>query len=705
MSTTTDDPGVPDAPPLGRWATFRAAVRRSTEPAASGLPRWPIQLWFPAVLVVVLIAATALGVSGSSTGMLWAVVGSGPDPDLLSGTPRATRSDEWLTQMAWIVSQASQGYPEINQVVPGGMDATVLLGLPAWDWPTIFRPDAAGFLFLGLDRGLAIRWWLPGFAMMAACYAMLISLLPRRPLSCAAIAVSVFFWPMIQWWYLPSITWPVALCFLAIAAAVFALRDPRLWVRILWATATGYVAVAAAFTFYPPYLIPAVLVAAAIIVGLLVAEIVPGTAGGLGLRAGLQRMVPLVLAALAAGGVLLAFFVTRGETIAAINNTVYPGQRLQPPGAATWVDVVATFGGLFAGGMDFTQTYSGLLGPNASEASAPILLGVYLLIPLAYFVVRDWVIARRVQWVMLACLGCAALLLAYLVVPGWDPIAHLLLLDRTTVTRSRIGLGLLGVVAIGLLVRRLDEHRTDGPLPTEHRTGRHRSAGPTDRMPWWVSGLTVAAAVAGILLVHSALTDNQDQALGGANHLRLVAALFVIAVLLYTRGLAGPASAALLAISVVLTIGVNPLYRGVLDLTETTVGQRVESVNQAQPGTWLAISSVELSSVLVEAGIPAYNGVQLYPAREMWQDVDPDGEFADEWNRYASMVWEPGSGEPVLRNPQADVVIATFDSCSTFAQQHVSYVLADREVDQPCLETVDAGKQGPTPYWIYRVVA
>ena len=69
------------------------------------------------------------------------------------------------------------------------------------------------------------------------------------------------------------------------------------------------------------------------------------------------------------------------------------------------------------------------------------------------------------------------------------------------------------------------------------------------------------------------------------------------------------------------------------------------------------------------------------------------------------MGWEPGVGEPVLRNPQADVVVGTFDSCSTFAQQHVDYVLADREVAQPCLQQLIEGEQGPTSYWIYQVVA
>ena len=676
MSTTTSDAG---APATGRWSAARETVRRITEPAASGLPRWPIQLWFPALLVVLLIVATVLRISGSSTGMLWAVVGSGSDPDLLAGVPRPIRSDEWLTQMGWIVSQANQGYPDVNQAVPGGMDATVLLGLPAWDWPTVFRPDAAGFLFFGLDHGLAVRWWLPGFAMMAACYAMLIALMPRRPLTCAAVAVSVFFWPMIQWWYLPSITWAVALCFLAIAAAVFSLRDPRLWVRILWALATGYVAVCAAFTFYPPYLIPAVLVAAAIIVGLLLSEI------GTGFLPALRKLVPMVVAAAGAGVIIALFFVTRSDTIAAINNTVYPGQRLQATGGATRGELVSTFGALFTGGLDADQSYTGVLGPNQSEASAPVLLGLFLLIPLLYFVIRDWVVQRRIQWVMLACLACTAVLLALLLIPGWDVVAHLLLLDRTTAARSRIGLGLLAVVALGLLVRRLDEQDA--------------------KLPWWVSGVTVVAVVGQILLAHRVLSNSQDASLAGANHLRTVAVLFVIAAFLFTRRLAGPASAVLLIISVVLTVGVNPLYRGVLDLTDTAVGRDVEAVNTADPGTWLAISSVELSSVLTEAGIPAYNGVQLYPNTAMWADIDPDGEFAEQWNRYASMVWLPGEGDPGISNPQPDIVIATFDSCSTFAQQHVDYVLADREVDQRCLQQVDSGQQGPTPYWIYTVVS
>ena len=179
----------------------------------------------------------------------------------------------------------------------------------------------------------------------------------------------------------------------------------------------------------------------------------------------------------------------------------------------------------------------------------------------------------------------------------------------------------------------------------------------------------------------------------------------MLSVLLFTRRQAVLGAAAFLIVSVVLSVGINPLYRGVFNLAnETEIGREVERIDDQRPGTWLGMGSFQLSSVLVETGVSAFNGVQLYPVAQMWQDVDPTGQYADQWNRYASLAWEPGTGEPVLHNPQADVVVGTFDSCSTFAQQHVQYVLADSQVDQECLTQIDQASDGASTYFYYEVV-
>jgi len=653
-----------------------------TEPAATGLPRWPILLWFPGLLFLLMIIAVALGISGSSTGAFWQSFGAGTDPSLIAGTPRGVRSDEWLTFGSWLVSQASQGYPAINQVYPGGTDTTVLLDLPSWSWITLFRPNSLGFLFLGLDRGLAFRWWLSALALMSAAYWMLITLLPRRPLTSAVIAVAFFFSPLLQWWFLPSTLLPAALAMLAIATVVYSLRDDRLWVRIVWAALTAYLAVATVLTFYPPYIIPSVLVGAAISVGALLAE-----AGRkeLGIRRALVRLVPLLIAAVAAGFVLGLFVLTHRDTFKAFTDTVYPGTRIQPTGALTFDGLVQLFGAPFGEGLINNETYSGWLGPNSSEAAAPVLLGLFLIIPLIWFVVRDWRERRQLQWMMIACIAATAVLLAWLLIPGWDFLAHLVLLDRTITNRVRIGLALLCVVAIALLVRRLDEDRT--PLP------------------WSVSWAATGAAAASIVVVWAVLAGRGDPSLTASPHHRIIAVLFVLSVLLYTRRQPLLASVAFLIISILVGAAVNPLYRGIFDLTETSMGQDVERINAERPGSWLGIGSYQLGAVLAETGVQSFNGVQPYPSYEMWSQVDPTGKYSDEWNRYSSLAWVPGPGEPVLTNPQADVTRGTFDACSTFAQEHVTYVMTEIPIEPTtCLREIDTATAGPSTYQIFEVV-
>ncbi len=679
-------PGGPGSRPVSLQAAVASAwdwFRRITEPAATGLPRWPMLWWFPAVLLVGLIVLVALGISGSSTGSFWRIFGTGNDPDLIAGIPRDVRSDEWLTFGPLLVSQAAQNYPEFNQAFPGGgpgVDTTVLLDLPSWSWITLFRPNAIGFLFLGLDHGLAFRWWFSAFAVMTSGYLMLITLLPRRPLTSAVIAVAFFFCPLLQWWFVPSTVLPAALCMLAIAAVLFSLRDDRLLVRIGWSAATGYLAVATVLTFYPPYIIPCVLVAAAFSAGTLLDAAGPGRTG---FARAASRLVPLGIGAVTAVAVVGIFLVTHSATITSFYNTVYPGHRVQAAGAVGFDGLVQFFSAPFAESLKTGGIYTGALGSNNSEAATPVLVGLFLVIPLTWFAVHDRRILGRWQWAIVGCLAMTLLLIAFQVLPGWDPIARLLLLDRTVIPRIRIGFSVLSVLTIGLLVNRLD----------------HSSV----MVPWSVTWATAGAATASIVVVWASLARGGDSALTTATHHRIIAVLFVLAVILFTRGLPLLASIAFLIISLVLGAGINPLYRGIFDLRETTMGAAVARIEAQRPGHWLGIGSRQLSSVLVESGVPSYNGVQLYPSREMWSTVDPTDVYEDQWNRYATLQWAPGSGDPVLSNPWADIINATFDSCSSFGQQSVTYVLAEVPLEQPCLREIDHANQGAADYRIYLV--
>jgi hypothetical protein len=669
---------------LERWV-------RLTAPRPSGLPNGLVLAWFPLLVAAVVAVLVALSISGSSTGMFWTLLGKGPDPDLLAGTPQPVRSDEWLVQSGWVVSQDAEGFPAVNHVFPGGMDATVMNDLPAWHWSAAFRPHTWGFLLLGLDHGMAVRWWLPVALMVVAAYVLAVSLLPRRPVLGAVLSLGMVFQPLVQWWWLPIVPLPVAFAFAAMAAVVWGHRSTSWWGRILPAVVTAYLAVAMAMSIYVPFILPCVLAAAAFVVGFTLTE---RRATSRTWRSSLGALAPLVAAGAGAGAVVVTWVLTRRDTIDSLLSTVYPGQRLTPTGTQHAADLVALLGAPFQraltrGDTDGVEVFAGL-GPNQSEASSVLLVSLFLVVPMVGVAVRQWRADRVVDWLVAALLALQALVLAFLFVPGWDGLAHLTGLDRGSPQRMRLLFVVLAVVAVVVLVERLDRLQVRAS---------------------WVSALVSG----GLVLAATGWAWRRLDSLGSvvvpSTYAVLVTLALTAAVVLVSRRHALPGAALLLVAAIVVGAGANPLYRGVFDLREQSkAGRAVGELSRADPrASWVGVGSYLSMATLVEAGVPAYSGVQTYPSQEMWDRIDPEHTHEDAWNRLAHVYWQTGSGDPDPRQPptqQADVIDVTFDSCAAFAQQWVTYVLADgAPIDQPCVRKVRGIKQGPMRQWIYQVVA
>jgi hypothetical protein len=668
----------------GQWARLTAAYDQFVMPSVLGLPNWRVVAWFPLLAALGSIVLIMLNISGSSSGAHWAALGSGEDPRLIYGVPRGIRSDEWLVQQGWIVSQAERGFPAINEMFPGGTDMTVLNELPSWDWSSLFRPHLWGYLLFGLHVGVAWQWWIPALILASGTYLLAVTLLPRRPITSALIAIALFFTPFLQWWYSPSSFMSVAWPLLAMAGVVWTFVDRRRWVRILWAVVIGYFAVTLAMGLYVPFIIPGLLVFLAFAVGYLL-RVRPWSPGGP--RLVFARLAPLLLAAGAALAVTGVWVVTRWSTFDAIQSTVYPGQRSSATGGLLGSDPLLTGFGSAPWSQALKATSSmTILGPNSSEASSVILLSLFIAPGLVWFVVRSFRRTQQIDWLLLAVLAAVALIAAYLFVPGWDAVAHVLQLDRVQPDRFRIAFVVLLPLFAILAIDHVDT------FPTRKN---------------WIVGL-VSGAVAALVLLTVALRIRADDptVLALAPTWRVIAVLIVVATTFFFVRRAVPVAAALLLVaSVLMGWGVNPLYRGVLDLSETAIGSTIDSIDEAEPGTWVGVGSFETMAVLVESGAQSLSGVQTYPPTRMWEAIDPSGDYEQAWNRLGHLDWELGGGEPAVRNPQADVIAITFDPCSEFAQQNVDYILSDEEeYQQPCLTETTELKQGALTMRIYEVV-
>jgi hypothetical protein len=654
-------------------------------PRPNGLPNWRVVTWFPLLIILGGTVLIALTISGTSSGAHWTVFGTGIDPRVILGGPRPIRSDEWLVQQSWIASQAAQGFPVINHTFPGGMNSTIIFELPNWDWSSFFRPHMWGFLFFGLDVGVAWQWWVPAMGLVSGTYLLVVTLLPRRAITAAVIACAVFFTPIFQWWYGPNALWPAAWSLLAMAGTIWVLRDSRLWVRVVWSAVLGWLAVTMAIGLYVPFIVPSVLVFVFFFLGSVLNER-PWKRGTL--KPLLRQLSPLIIAGVAAGAVLVVWVLTRLPAFTSEGKTVYPGARSDLTGRLLAEDPSLTgIGGAPFGQSFLTAGTPTPLGPNPSEAATAILLALFLAPALLWLTVRARRRTGRLDWLLVASLGGLLVGLAYLLLPGWDAVAHLLLLDKVPVSRFRMGFAVMLPLFFALVVREIDR----SPL------GRR----------WPLAAISALLATGLTLFVLAQLLILDEQVL---IYVRLwpIAAVAIVAacVLIFYRRSVPVAAALLLVASLVIGAVVNPLYTGVFQLNQTKIGKEVISVNRAERGTWVGVGDWESMAVLMSSGVEAYSGVQPYPSLKMWKAIDPTGKYEFEWNRLAHVRWTFGTGEPVSTNPERDIVLSTFDACSVFAQKHVDYVLADEKPKRlDCLDRIDNVSQGKSRMQVYRVVS
>ena len=663
----------------GRWSAATARYRAWAAPTPDGLPRASVLLWFPALLLIVGTILALVSINGTSSGQYHARIESGSDPQLIAGHPVPIRSDEWNVGTSWSLGQVEQGLPVTNETFPGGMDAAIPHDLPRADWDVAFRPHLIGYLFLDPGQATAWRWWSLSLLTMAAAYALAVTLMPRRPLSSAALAIGFFAAPFFQWWFQSSTFAPAAWGLVAMTAIVWAARSSSRIARWSWAAVAGYLTVVMAMGLYAPFIIPVVLVVAglgiAVALRMLISERAPRR---------LLRLVPILVAGGVAGAIVLVWLRVKETTVAAFLSTDYPGERLSPPGSGGALILARAIASPFA---ESLKRGNGLLGTNSSEASMFFLAGLFLIPVVAWLVVRRARNRGRQPWELLGVLAAAILLLAYIVVPGWDAIAHLLLLDRTMAQRTVIGLGVASFAAIPLLVSELE------------REDRR----PARWVAWGSAGLfaLVELAIAGALALHLGI----DGLFAVAPLWPVFLLLSAACILLFALRRPGWGAAAFLVVSVASTFNVNPIYLGVYDMRDSAPADAIEEIDAADPGTWVGIGSTLPSALLIETGVRAYNGVQGAPSDEMWSEIDPDGEYTYQWNRLGGISWDRGTGEPVVSNPAPDQIRVVFDACDPFAQENVQYAVTDDgPLTSPCLRQVDEVELVDGQLRIYEVV-
>ncbi len=137
---------------------------------------------------------------------------------------------------------------------------------------------------------------------------------------------------------------------------------------------------------------------------------------------------------------------------------------------------------------------------------------------------------------------------------------------------------------------------------------------------------------------------------------------------------------------------VNPVVFGLGDLRASGAAGAARQIGAAarEDGTFVASDDPFVSALLVANGAPSITGWQITgPRQEPWRVLDPDGSDEELWNRGASylrMTFDGAPGaEPVIANPNPDIIQVSLDPCAIPAELDVRTLIASSKLDAPCL--------------------
>jgi hypothetical protein len=602
---------------------------------------------FVALTIITYIVASVLKLNGSAT-PLWRYCAdrSAPNVGVLLGTPKEFRSDEWMVQTPWIMSQAARHppFPAANPGVGDG-EMSLLNNLPVRHWSAFFRPQMWGFFVADFEHAFALYWNFKWFGLIIGAFLFLRMICNGQSFIAIFGALLLFFSPFIQWWFSTPTCMPEML------GALFL----GLWsVTVIQRTGSRCAIVAASvllviaveqfvFCSYPRFQVPLLWLALFLVAS--------GIAKG---KPDLRRwrIYALFSVATITAVLLVCWFREVTPLIRQMASLTYPGRVISRGGGIPWCNFLAPF-------LEFSMTQEHFRGGaiNVCDASgflffAPLLAAVS---------VRD-VFPRRRDAVFLAMMLYILLIIVFMHF-GFSPaIAHWTGFSRVYAVLANLGLGVASIVALSRYL------------------SRDRAVKPAIR-----SGFLLFPALAVLII---ALLYATNQMIGRFVDLAAVVAagaFFALVFVCLWKRCVVICTILLLTPLIYANALVNPIVHGLSGLTGGHVFRWLQETNHTKPGgKWIVMGrsnrSGSIAQLIKATGANVLGGTRCNPDPAMVRALDPNARYADVYNRYAAISFAPGTSvEPSFELTFIDSyrVLLPLDA-AIFDRLGVTYVL---EVD------------------------
>lgn len=540
----------------------------------------------------------------------------------LLGFARMVRTDEWATSTMYILSQGvgSDQFQYFDDELRGTTtDMFTLVNSPVKDILMIGKPFQIMFLLLGNDYGLSFYWYIRLVAMLLGSFeiCMLLTNKKKRISLCGMLMIT--FSSAVQWWYcMDTLIWGQVILLLLNKF----LETDKKSVKYLCGLGEIVAITSYAFVLYPAWQVSFAYVFLVLFIWILIKNFKNGY------KINLHDCAVIGVTLLCVAGLLVRWFMLSGDTIAAIMNTDYPGERREVGGGATIL--YAYFYNIF-----FAYKYC----PNPCEASS--MLSFYplpILLSIVFLVLNR---KDKKHWKFLIPATVVSIFLTIWCKWGFPEIlAKLSLMSMTTAPRATIALGTIQIYMLIYLLGAMDKD-------TKWINAKVAYVLPIFAVAYMMYQAVVTCSIAGYF---------------GWFKILISAILFGVAIFgifnIDKEKIRNALLYVLMFIALVTGAMVNPVIRTTDVIYEKPICGKFAEIREAEPDAlWLGDDTgIYLNNYMVANGLRTIDSTNVYPNLELFELLLGENAEAQKssYNRYEHMNINITDEETRIELPAAD---------------------------------------------------
>ena len=623
--------------------------------------------WRYLIALVVFVLCVAFKIHGSSINeynVLFSNYDEYRSESILLGESRGIRSDEWIGQTPYFMSQYYNDYDKNNELISlEGHDMILGHNAPVKDISIVAKPFVWGYIMLGNEYGLSWYWASKTILLFLITFEACMIITRKNKKLALLGAIMMTFSPAIQWWFVGAVDifiWGLALFVLAYYFFV-----SEKWQRWAFMVLLPLSAIAYVLSFYPPLQIPVGLVMLVLFIACLVRDKKEITFK----KKDIWRIIVMMLFAFGALGLIIW---GSKDAIMSLYNTVYPGKRVSLGGGEG-------LNGLFTDPTSFLLPFRKITYSNNSEMStfiqfAPVFLILYPVIWKKMKPDRNMIVGNML-------LVCIIVMFVFMSVGFPWLLSKLTLFSYIDSFRMKWA---YGFVAVLFTIWGLD-------------------------MIWKkqiFSKKQIFCTVVIFGFAYVCFVGSKELTYASWKYYGVVVAGSMVLTYLMLEQYQ---KLFLMAVTVIMLIAgatVNPVARGTSALFGHPLEKEINRIaTEDKDAYWISLNGIMLQQLGIANGAKMLNALNFYPDYAKWKIIDPEGKYDEFYNRYAHVIIHLTDNDTeFLPGAAADTFTVNL-SCKDALKWPTKYLVSVGKIDacENDFEEIYADTEGE--YYIYERIA